>query len=149
MQELLAHAPWTTGHVKLYGKAILQPRSYCYMADDTSKGYEYTGNQLHVEPWLPCVLPLKQLAEAACGVRFNSCLLNLYRDGGQHVSWHADDERVYAKNSTICSVSLGQARDFQMREKANHANRRSYALGNGDLFVMAGALTRLPCVLWH
>jgi hypothetical protein len=56
------------------------------------------------------------------------------------MGWHADDETLYGKNSTICSISLGHTRDFHLREKANHLNKRSYSLGNGDLFVMAGAV---------
>lgn len=28
------------------------------------------------------------------GTSYNSCLLNLYRDGGHHVSWHSDNEKL-------------------------------------------------------
>jgi alkylated DNA repair dioxygenase AlkB len=28
------------------------------------------------------------------GTSYNSCLLNLYRDGSHHVSWHSDNEKL-------------------------------------------------------
>ena len=83
-------------------------------------------------------LPVQARAEQFCGQRFNSCLLNLYRDGNDTVGWHSDDERLYGRGSTICSVSLGHARDFQLRKKADSKSKMSWSLGEGDLFVMAG-----------
>lgn len=79
-------------------------------------------------------------AERFCGQRFNSCLLNLYRDGSDTVGWHSDDEKLYGRGCTICSVSLGHARDFQLRRKGAASRKLCWCLGEGDLFVMAGAL---------
>jgi alkylated DNA repair dioxygenase AlkB len=62
----------------------------------------------------------------------------MYGDGSEYMGWHSDDEKVYGKDTTICSISLGHSRDFLLREKLNHSNKLSYSLGNGDLFVMAG-----------
>lgn len=82
---------------------------------------------------------LQDMAEQAAGSSFNSCLCNLYRDGKDHVGWHADDETAYGPNATICSVSLGQARDFQFRLKADHSCKREFRLQGGDVFIMKGA----------
>ena len=35
--------------------------------------------------------------ELASTASFNSCLLNLYRDGGDKVGWHSDSGAVYDK----------------------------------------------------
>ncbi len=35
------------------------------------------------------------------GCTFNSCLLNLYRDGKDSLSWHSDNEKPYGPNPTI------------------------------------------------
>ena len=100
---------------------------------------------------------LKRAVEAACGggVAFNSCLLNLYRDGSDHVPWHADDEPVYGDltDCTIASVSLGASRLFQIRQNpiedtgdthaaAAAAPRWKYTLHSGSLLVMRGATQR-------
>jgi alkylated DNA repair dioxygenase AlkB len=90
----------------------------------------------------------QDLACRVTGERFNSCLLNLYRDGADYVGWHADDETAYGPNATICSISLGEARDFQLRNKADHKQKLEYKLSGGDLFVMKGAQHALfrPCL---
>jgi hypothetical protein len=103
---------------------------------------------------------LKQAVESACSgdTTFNSCLLNLYRDGSDHVPWHADDEPVYGDltDCTIASVSLGAPRLFQIRQNsleitgdtraavapADCVLRRKYMLHNGSLLVMRGATQR-------
>lgn len=44
---------------------------------------------------LQVVLQVKAAVEQLQpGTTYNSCLLNLYRDGSHHVSWHADDEKL-------------------------------------------------------
>ena len=98
---------------------------------------------------------LKRAVEAACGggIAFNSCLLNLYRDGSDHVPWHADDEPVYGdlNDCTIASVSLGASRLFQIRQSSFEDTedtrfaappRWKYTLHSGSLLVMRGATQR-------
>jgi hypothetical protein len=44
---------------------------------------------------LQVVLQVKAAVEQLQpGTTYNSCLLNLYRDGSHHVSWHADNEKL-------------------------------------------------------
>jgi hypothetical protein len=69
-QELVDGAPWTTGHVIFFGKPILQPRKYCYMADTPNLGYKYAGAEMKVQPWHPAVLPLKVPPALSCFVPY-------------------------------------------------------------------------------
>lgn len=39
--------------------------------------------------------------EELAGASFNSCLLNLYRDGGDHMGWHSDNEPLYGPEPVI------------------------------------------------
>lgn len=39
--------------------------------------------------------PLQERVERLAGTTFNSCLLNLYRDGKDSLSWHSDNEKPY------------------------------------------------------
>ena len=39
--------------------------------------------------------------EEISGAKFNSCLLNLYRDGQDHMSWHSDNEKLYGDDPVI------------------------------------------------
>ena len=51
------------------------------------------------------------------GRRFNSVLLNLYRDGRDSVSWHADNEPGLGRDPVIASLSLGAVRRFQLKHR--------------------------------
>lgn len=39
--------------------------------------------------------------EEISGTRFNSCLLNMYRDGKDSLSWHSDNEKPYGPTPII------------------------------------------------
>jgi len=87
----------------------------------------------------------------------DSVNLNLYQDGQQSVNWHADDEPLFACDDVrIFSLSLGQAREFQIVSKENMKssgtakfkfgksqiprNVIATNLGAGDFLIMAGGM---------
>jgi alkylated DNA repair dioxygenase AlkB len=75
------------------------------------------------------LLSIKARVDAACGITFNSVLLNLYRNGNDSVAWHADDEPELGINPLIASVSFGQQRRFDVRHKQDHKLKYSIELG--------------------
>ena len=44
---------------------------------------------------------LQARLEQESGASFNSCLLNLYRDGRDHMSYHSDNEALYGAQPVI------------------------------------------------
>ena len=44
--------------------------------------------------------------EEIAGAKFNSCLLNMYRDGTDHMSWHSDNEKLYGDDPVIGMFAL-------------------------------------------
>ncbi len=48
--------------------------------------------------------PAQERMEALAGARFNSCLLNLYRDGRDAMGWHSDNEPLYGAAPAIGAV---------------------------------------------
>lgn len=111
---LLSDVRWEQRSVNIFGRSVPQPRLICYMAD-AGLQYTYSGLSLQPQPWLPAVQEVKEAVEQLAGCTFNSCLLNYYRSGEDHLSWHADDEPLYGKEPTIASVSCGHGRDFVLR----------------------------------
>ena len=101
-------------------------------------GYVYSGIAMTPAPWNPPLLELKAVAEACAGQAFNSVLLNLYRDGRDSVSWHADNEPGLGRDPVIASVSLGATRRFQMKHRRRAGARRARPAA-GSCLVMAGA----------
>lgn len=73
-------------------------------------------------------------ASKFAGVKLNSCLAVLYRDGSDSVAWHSDDE--CDMGSTVVSASFGATRRFSVRRKGQGRALANFDLGHGDLLVM-------------
>ena len=69
-----------------------------------------------VSKWPAVVKTLMDKIQRYTGITFNSLLANLYRDGHDHVSWHADDEPSLGHHPTIASLSFGDTRTFHLRK---------------------------------
>ena len=91
-------------------------------------------------PWTSDLLMIRQRVEAITGVRFNSVLLNYYRDGNDSVAWHSDNEKALGTHPVIASVSFGQVRNFDIRNKTDHLLKYSIRLEHGSLLIMKGDL---------
>ena len=139
MEKLIRSTPWTQKIVQMYDKQVITPRLSAWYADANT--YDYTS--LHKSTpnlWTPELLLLKSIVEPIAGIKFNSVLLNYYRDGNDSVAWHSDNEKSLGSHPTIASVSLGQVRAFDIRNKADHAQKYSIKLEHGSLLLMKGSL---------
>jgi alkylated DNA repair dioxygenase AlkB len=130
---------WKQDKIVMYGKTIPLPRLTAWYGDP-GKTYTYSGIRSQPNPWNKGLLYIKEKVEQVSAARFNSVLLNWYRHGEDHLSWHADDEVELGKNPVIASVNLGQSRDFVLRRTDNPAQKIVIALQHGSLLVMAGEL---------
>jgi alkylated DNA repair dioxygenase AlkB len=115
-RQLRTEVPWKPEAITLYGRRHRLPRLTCWMADPGC-GYRYSGLENVPEPWSPAAEGLRRQLQALTGWRFNSLLLNLYRDGRDAMGWHADDEPELAPSAPIASLSLGASRDFRLRPR--------------------------------
>ena len=134
-EQLMALTPWRQEIATLMGRRVPIPRLTAWHG---AAGYVYSGIRMSPAPWNSPLLEIKACAEACAGQAFNSVLLNLYRDGRDSVSWHADNEPGLGQNPVIASVSLGAIRRFQMKHRAAD-HRLSLDLPSGSCLVMAGA----------
>jgi alkylated DNA repair dioxygenase AlkB len=144
LQSLLNKIQWQQDYLKIAGKTVAVPRLQCWMGDKESN-YGYSGIRLEPVAWQNDVQIIRERVETFCGRRFNSVLLNYYRNGNDSVAWHADDEVELGKNPIIASVSFGSERSFQLKPKhaANHTTKKgkfSMVLGHGSLIVMGAGL---------
>mgnify|MGYP006168625073 CR=1 FL=1 len=76
------------------GFRVAERVALAWQADDLSVTYSYPGltAALQPAPFTPNVAAIKVAVEKLIGVTFNSCHLNLYRCGADHVSWHTDED---------------------------------------------------------
>jgi alkylated DNA repair dioxygenase AlkB len=133
--ELRGAIEWRQEVASLMGRRVAIPRLTAWHG---AAGYVYSGIRMTPAPWTPPLLELKALAEALAGQPFDSVLLNLYRDGRDSVSWHADNEPGLGRDPVIASLSLGAVRRFQLRHRRG-PERLTLDLPHGSCLIMAGA----------
>ena len=138
-ESLLNKIQWTQNTIRFYGKESLVPRLEAWYGD-AGKSYSYSGIRMEPKPWIEELLEIKKVIEPMAETRFNSVLINFYRDGKDRVAWHSDDERELGQNPAIGSVSLGAERKFKLRHKGFDQNgqQTEIMLAHGSLLVMKG-----------
>jgi len=138
---------WKNDQALIYGKLIITKRKVAWYGD-TDFEYTYSKTTKRALPWTTELLELKKMTEELTGEKFNSCLLNLYHNGDEGMTWHSDAEKVLKKNGAIASLSLGAERKFSFKHKETKETL-SLILENGSLLMMKGStqtywLHRLP-----
>ena len=133
--ELMRVTTWRQETATVMGRRVPIPRLTAWHGE---AGYVYSGIRMEPAPWNEPLLELKALSERLARQRFNSVLLNLYRDGRDSVSWHADNEPGLGMEPVIASISLGAVRRFQLRHRRRN-ERLAIDLPHGSCLIMAGA----------
>jgi alkylated DNA repair dioxygenase AlkB len=129
---------WRQEQIALFGKTHLTPRLSCWMGDPGTD-YRYSNMTMRPTPWSEVVLEIKSAVEVATGHSYNSVLINYYRNGQDSNGWHSDDEPELGSMPVIASLSLGAARDFQLRHKTVKGLKHNILLTPGSLLLMKGA----------
>jgi len=129
--------PWQQDDIKVFGKIYKQPRLTALYGEE-GKSYTYSGIEMLPNAFTPTVSSIKKRVEARAEVRYNSVLLNLYRDGKDSNGWHSDDEKGLGINPHIASVTFGAKRVFHLRLKQNNKLKHSLQLEHGSLLLMGG-----------
>lgn len=133
---LLEKIIWKNDEAVIFGKHFITARKVAWYAD-TAFPYTYSKITRHALPWTSELLELKQLVEQLTGVKYNSCLLNLYHTGAEGMAWHSDDEKSLLKDSPIASLSFGAERKFSFKHKKSKETI-SLLLESGSLLIMEG-----------
>lgn len=132
---------WRRYRVRIGGREWPSPRLSAWHGDPGAR-YRYSGLCLDPLPWTPGTSWARSAVEAAVGEIFNAVLANLYRDGGDGMGWHADDEPELGPEPVIASLSLGATRRFVLRHRRAAVAKLSLELGSGALLLMRGPTQR-------
>ncbi len=134
LQNLLEIIAWKNDQAIIFGKLIITKRKVAWYGD-TNFNYTYSNTTKQALIWTPELLKLKNLVEEKTGETYNSCLLNLYHNGNEGMSWHSDGEKDLKKNGAIASVSFGAERKFAFKHK-DSKETISKILAHGSLLLM-------------
>jgi alkylated DNA repair dioxygenase AlkB len=127
--ELLADAPWEQNTRKMWDNEVVVPRLTASIA----------------YPFPSLIAALVAPLDERYDIVFDSCFINLYRDGNDAVAWHADTVRKKMTDPMVATISLGARRSFLVRPAGGGPVVRRYNPGEGDLIVMGGAMQHH----WH
>lgn len=136
--ELGETVAWKQETIVMYGKPMPVPRLSAWYGE-MENVYTYSGISMAPLAWTPLLREIKSAIEEESNLGFNCVLINLYRNGRDSVSWHSDDEPELGENPVIASLSLGQTRKFQLRNKLRHDLKEEIELTHGSLLVMSGS----------
>lgn len=135
--SLVEEVEWERHSITMFGRTVPQPRLLQFQGDRDVR-YRYSGATYTARPWHPLVARIRDRLERECGERFNSVLLNLYRDGRDSMGWHADDEPELGPEPVIASISLGSARRFMLRRSDDRSSKIEISPAHGSLIVLGG-----------
>jgi alkylated DNA repair dioxygenase AlkB len=136
LARLVGETAWRAETVTVFGKRHPQPRLTAWHGEAS---YTYSGLTLAPLPFTPLLQAIREAAEAATGHRYNSVLLNYYRDGRDSMGMHADNEPELGPEPAIASVSFGATRAFVLRHRRTGRTLR-LDLADGSLLFMGGTL---------
>jgi alkylated DNA repair dioxygenase AlkB len=137
---LLQETEWKQEDITVYNKTYPTPRLTAWYGESHTS-YTFSGTKWQPHPFTPHLLHIKELVETASTARYNSVLLNLYRDGNDSVGWHRDNEKEFGLNPVIASVTFGETRPFQIRHKFRKDLKKiEIPLTHGSLLVMGGPM---------
>ncbi len=142
LHRLIRDTPWQAEEITVFGKTHLQPRLLAWYGDPEAR-YTYSGIPHQPRPWSALLTRLKARVEQVTGSRFNSVLLNYYRDQRDSMGLHADDEPELGAEPVIASLSLGEERKLVFRHRSRRELKTvSVPLPPGSLLVMRGPTQR-------
>ena len=101
--ELVAGIDWRQEEVLIFGQRRPVPRLVAWHGDPGAS-YTYSGTPHDPLPWTQPLEQIRSRLFDLTGSRFNSVLLNLYRNGRDGMGWHADDEPELGRDPVIASV---------------------------------------------
>jgi alkylated DNA repair dioxygenase AlkB len=134
LAHLIAETAWRSETVTVWGKQHAQPRLTAWHGE---AAYTYSGLTLNPLPFTELLLEIKASVEQASGRRFNSVLLNYYRNERDSMGMHSDDEPELGPEPAIASVSFGATRSFILKHKATKRTVK-LDLTSGSMLLMAG-----------
>jgi alkylated DNA repair dioxygenase AlkB len=132
--KLFFELDWQPDQALIYGKNIVTKRKIVWFSDNLAT-FSYSGITRISKPWDQLVLKIKKNIEQKLNYQFNSCLLNLYHNGLEGMSWHTDKTKEFGSMTTIVTLSLGATRRFEFKH-IKTGQKNLVNLEPGSLLIM-------------
>ena len=134
MKKLDEAIEWEQGEIS--GRK--EPRLTAYYGDKGTD-YSYSGKEpIPPKSWIPEILAIKKQVEDITGVKFNSVLVNKYRNEKDSIGRHSDNEPELGTNPIVASVSFGANVPFNLHSNKKGGRDYRINLKENDLLIMQG-----------
>ena len=137
-EMLMSELALRQNDIVIFGKEYKTPRLEGFYSKNGER-YGYSGRRMESIPFSLVLKTICNKIESKTSQKFNSVLVNLYRDGQDSNGWHSDDENELGNNPFIASLSLGEARKIQFKHKSK-GYKIEEILTHGSLMLMSGSL---------
>ncbi len=132
----LSALPFERRKLHIYGREVEEPReTYACGAAYTYSGLRHPAREVPIAAQRVIDRATREVGES-----FNQALVTSYKDGGDAISWHSDNEAELGHGPVIASVSLGATRRFRMRARWTTRPPVEIALTDGMLLVMGAGV---------
>lgn len=129
---LLQHLHFRQEQIFLFGRRYQEPRLTAWFGP----AYTYSGLRHPATAYPREMKVLLSMVQAHTRIDFNAVLVTLYRDGSDHVGWHADNEPELGTMPAIAVVSLGAPRHFCVKLQTQKKTLYKQKLTHGSLAIM-------------
>ena len=133
---------WQEEYIRVYGNRHKIPRLQCWVGASNFR-YQYSGKSITASIWPQNIRDLAHKIEETAQTKFNSTLINLYRNGNDCMGWHSDNEPELGQTPTIASLTLGAERDFALRKVGETKQHSKLRLEHGSLLIMRSGMQTL------
>ncbi|CAM9256336.1 unnamed protein product [Choristocarpus tenellus] len=117
------------------GKVLSESRLTAWQSSGGLE-FSYSGKVMPPSPFTPNVLRLRDAIHERTGVLYDGVLLNLYETRSSAMRYHSDPDVGTLWTDDTCVVSVGDTRQFALRETKNHDRRHEFFVFSGDAVVM-------------
>ena len=106
----------------MYGRTMSVPRGQASFTinEDIHYNYKVSGGSPPNQVMCDTLQSITKRVNNKLGTNFNTILLNKYKNGEDHISFHMDKETGWVDNTGFATLSFGATRDFQI--KSNETN---------------------------
>ncbi|TKB54659.1 alpha-ketoglutarate-dependent dioxygenase AlkB family protein [Ferrimonas aestuarii] len=126
---------WQQPSVKVFGRWHPIPRQQRWLGE-VGCDYRYSGLLMSPETLDSQLSALMRKVSTTAEHRYNSVLMNRYRNGDDSMGWHSDSEPELGIAPQVAILSLGQARPLQLRDKRDHQRKLELELPSGSLLQL-------------
>nr|QBK87625.1 MAG: alkylated DNA repair dioxygenase [Marseillevirus LCMAC201] len=135
-EEIWNLQPKESSYIKMFGKTIKIPRKQALFGETT---YTFSGKTNEPRPLENKLMidVLAKINEMEPDHQYNGVFVNWYKDGGEYISWHSDNEKDLNKDAPLYSLSLGATRKFKIKSNETKVVT-DIELKNEMMVVMGG-----------